>query len=163
MAEVTQPGRFTLPPMGDETQSALHESIMAQVRESTVTHDGKGNGRISVRLNPDELGELQINVRVENQRVKVEIVTENRTVRDALMGNLDTLKETLQRQNLNMERFDVATGGEGFGQGFRDERGAPRAAASFPAGPKTDAADITRERTGDDWGVAENSLVNLRL
>jgi flagellar hook-length control protein FliK len=39
------------------------------------------------------------------------------------MQNLDTLKETLSRQNIAMDRFNVSTDiRQGFQQGARDER-----------------------------------------
>ena len=156
--------RFALQPKAEEPRNALHESILAQVRESVVSHDGKGNGMITVRLNPGELGDLQVKVRIENQLVKVEIITDNRTVRDALMANLDSLKETFLKQNLNMERFDVSTGGgNGFGQGFREERGGQQHISTLPFGNEAVPLDFVRENGEDDWGGKENSLVNLRL
>ncbi len=160
--------RFALQAKVEEPRSALHESILSQVKESVVNHDGKGNGMISVKLNPVELGDLQVNLRIENHQVKVEIITENRTVREALMGNLDSLKDTFLKQNLTMERFEVVSGGgngfsNGFSQGFRDERGDQRRIATLPPGHESAPFETARERGMDDWGVADNSLVNLRL
>lgn len=156
--------RFELHPKAEEAKNTLHESILAQVKASVVSHDGKGNGVMTVRLNPLELGDLQIKVRLENQQVKVEIISDNRTVREALMGNLDNLKESLLKQNLNMERFDVSTGGgNGFSQGFREERGAQKRISSLLYGQETLPAEIIPENGKDDWGVTENSLVNLRF
>jgi flagellar hook-length control protein FliK len=119
---------------------------------------------MTVRLNPVEFGELQVNVRIENQQVKVEIITDNRTVRDALMGNLDALKETFQKQNLTMERFDVSSGGgNGSGQGFREERGEQQRINPIMSGHEAASFETAREQVEDDWGGTENSLVNLRL
>jgi flagellar hook-length control protein FliK len=156
--------RFALQHKSEVPINAIHESILTQVRTSVVSHDGKGNGTITVRLNPVELGELQVNLRIENQQVKVEIITDNRTVRDALMGNLDHLKETLLKQNLTMERFDVSSGGgNGFSQGFREDRGDQRRISTLPFGHDAAPFEKVRENGQDDWGVTDNSLVNLRL
>jgi flagellar hook-length control protein FliK len=156
--------RLALQSKAVEPKNALHESILSQVKESLVSHDGKGNGTITVKLNPVDLGDLQINVRIENQQVKVEVITDNRSVRDALMGNLDNLKETFLKQNLNMERFDVSSGGEnGFSQGFKDERGDQRHISLIPFDQEAVPSKTVRENGEDDWGVKENSLVNLRL
>jgi len=155
--------RFNLQPKLEETRNALHGSILEQVTSSVVSHDNKGNGSMTVRLNPHELGELQVNVRIENQHVKVEIVTANQTVREALMGNLDNLKETFLKQHLTMERFDVSSGaGNGFGQGFREERDGQRQIASLPFGQEAAACGAAKV-SGDDWGETDNLLVNLRL
>ena len=162
-ADMPLSNRFTLQPKVEEMKNALHGSILEQVTASVVSHDSKGNGSMTVRLNPHELGELQVNVRIENQHVKVEIVTANQTVKEALMGNLDNLKETFLKQNLTMERFDVSSGaGNGFGQSFREERDNQRQIAPLPFGQEVLPLGIARE-SGDDWGETENLLVNLRL
>lgn len=42
------------------------------------------------------------------------------------MANIDTLKESLSRQNLTMDRFDVSTGGNyGFNQPSGEEKWVP--------------------------------------
>jgi flagellar hook-length control protein FliK len=66
-------------------------------------------------LSPDSLGELKMNLNLQGQKLSVEIVAENRAVRDAIVQHTDTLKESLARQNITMESFDVTTGGKGSG------------------------------------------------
>ncbi len=86
---------------------------MQQVKDRLVQHDVKpGNQQITLTLSPDSLGELKMNLNLQGQKLSVEIVTENRTVRDAIMQHTDALKESLARQNITMESFDVTTGGK---------------------------------------------------
>jgi len=88
--------------------------VVQQVRERLVNHVTKpGNEQIVLRLSPEHLGELKVNLNMDGQRLKIEIVAENATVRDSLMQNTDLLKESLSRQNIKMESFDVTTGGNG--------------------------------------------------
>lgn len=90
------------------------DQVVQQVRERLVNHVTKpGNEQIVLRLSPEHLGELKVNLNMDGQRLKVEIVAENATVRDSLMQNTDLLKESLSRQNIKMESFDVTTGGNG--------------------------------------------------
>lgn len=112
--------RSTTP--ANDGKLSFSEHIHRQVREKLESGDYASNkGDITLKLHPEELGELKINLRMEDQRLKVEIVTENRAVKEALMQNLDTLKETLSRQNITMDRFNVSTDlREGFQQGSRD-------------------------------------------
>ncbi len=99
------------------------DQVVHQVRERLVNHVAKpGSDQIVLRLTPEHLGELKVNLNMDGQRLKVEIVAENATVRDSLMQNTDLLKESLSRQNIKMESFDVTTGGNsttdsGRGQG----------------------------------------------
>jgi flagellar hook-length control protein FliK len=111
---------------GPEAIRTLHEHILSQVKDGVVTRDNQGNSQITVRLNPAELGELHIQVRMDDQRLKVEVVADNRMVKDLLMSNLESLKETLQKQNLSMSGFTVSTGGgNGFDQSFREDKWLP--------------------------------------
>lgn len=106
-------------------KSALHESILSQVKDGVVTHDGKGNGQMSIRLNPGELGELKIEVRMVDNRVKIEVQANNPMVKDLLMSNLGDLKQALTSKNFTMEGFDVSTGGGGSNQ-LSEERRNPQ-------------------------------------
>jgi flagellar hook-length control protein FliK len=97
----------------------IPEQVMHQVKERLLHHDVKaGSQQITLTLSPDSLGELKMNLNLQGQKLSVEIVTENRTVRDVIVLHADALKESLARQNITMESFDVTTSGKGSaGQG----------------------------------------------
>jgi flagellar hook-length control protein FliK len=100
----------------DSVRQDIPEQVMQQVKERLVQHDVKpGNQQITLTLSPDSLGELKMNLNLQGQKLSVEIVTENRAVRDAIVQHTDALKESLARQNITMESFDVTTGGKGSG------------------------------------------------
>lgn len=152
-----------------ESSHSLRDSIMAQVRDAVTAREPNGNGRISIRLNPAELGELTINVRVADQQVKVDVVAANGQVRDILLNNLDNLRENFSRQNLTMTGFDVSTGtGQGFEhQLFREggQAGQGGTHFSFARGEELDgdvhaALEDTRHYVTDR---RENGLVDVRL
>ncbi|HTP63774.1 MAG TPA: flagellar hook-length control protein FliK [Geobacteraceae bacterium] len=149
-----------------ETRSLSAEQIVDQVRQK-LDANGRAadNGQITLKLHPQELGELKISMRLDDHNLKVEIVTQNPSVKEALMQNIDTLKETLSRQNIAMERFDVtADARQGFSQGGRDDWQTAqqnRAASGifqYAAEPENDGSPIPDYR----W-ESENSLVNLML
>ena len=92
----------------------IPEQVMPQVKERLEQHELKqGKQQITLTLSPENLGELKMNLNLQGGKLTVEIVTENRSVRDAIMQNADTLKESLARQNITMESFDITTGGKG--------------------------------------------------
>lgn len=106
----------------DASQPDMSKNVFLQVKEVLVNRNIKaGNEQITMRLSPEHLGELTINFKMENQHLKVEIVAANRGVRDALMQQSENLKESLARQNVNMESFEVVTSGgqRGFEQNDR--------------------------------------------
>lgn len=97
-------------------QQNVPEQVMQQVKDRFVQHDVKqGSQQITLTLSPDNLGELKMNLNLQGQKLSVEIVTENRTVRDAIVLHADALKESLARQNITVESFDVTTNGKGSG------------------------------------------------
>jgi flagellar hook-length control protein FliK len=135
-----QAQQFATPPLGAELKAsdaaagankaeaertALHRSILSQVKDGAVIHDAKGNGQMNIRLNPAELGELNIRVRMEDGRVRVDVQADNRMVKDLLMSNLDTLKEALAGRNFTMEGFEVSTDG-GFNNAHPEQRANPQ-------------------------------------
>jgi flagellar hook-length control protein FliK len=102
------------PVQNDAHQSGLAEQILPQVNASLVNHEVRaGNDQIVLRLSPENLGELKVNLSMDGQSLKVEIVAENHMVRDALLQNTDSLKESLARQNISMQSFSVTTGNPG--------------------------------------------------
>ena len=153
------------PAREDEMKNSLRDSILSQVKHADLRHDVKGNGLISIRLSPEELGDLTINVRVEEHRLKVEVITENQTVRSALMSNMESLKETLLKQNFTMERFDVSTGAgsHGSNQAFREEPGAQRDDVPRQFARSVELADVPMTKRGEADEERESSLVDLIL
>ena len=90
--------------------------VMQQVKDRLVLHEVKpGSQQITLTLSPDSLGELKMSLNLQGQKLSVEIVTENLVVRDAIVLHTAALKESLARQNITMESFDVTTGGQGSG------------------------------------------------
>jgi len=148
--------------------SALHENIVSQVREKLLNQDPTGTvSKITLKLNPHELGELQINVRLENQKMTVDITAQNQLVKEALLQNIDQLKDTLMRQNISMERFNVSTGdsgGQAFQQSFHEGRQTEHQTPgpfSYPvAGYYQEDSQLSQAAFGD---ARENSLVDMRF
>jgi flagellar hook-length control protein FliK len=106
----------TKPVAAEPVRQELQEQVVQQVKERLLPHDVKpGNQQITLTLSPENLGELKMNLNLQGQKLSVEIVAENRTVRDIIVQHTEALKESLARQNITMESFDVTTGGKGSG------------------------------------------------
>lgn len=98
------------------------EQVARQVHERLSTHEFKqGRDQISLKLSPEHLGNVQLNLRMEDQGLKLEIIAEQRGVREALLRQGDELKETLARQNIRVDSFEVSTGNLG-GQNQQQQR-----------------------------------------
>lgn len=98
------------------------EQVAQQLRERLANHELKaGSQQIKLTLSPENLGELKMSLNLQGQKLSVEIIAENRMVCDVIRQNTDALKESLARQNITMESFDVTTGEKGSGSGTRGQ------------------------------------------
>lgn len=116
-AEHQKVASFSSRPVAAEpARENVSEQVMQQVKDRLAQHDVKpGSQQITLTLSPDSLGELKMNLNLQGQNLSVEIVTENKAVRDSIVLHADALKDSLGRQNIIMESFDVTTGGKGSG------------------------------------------------
>lgn len=106
----------TRPIPAEPVRENISEQVVQQVKERLGQHEVKqGSQQITLTLSPDSLGELKMNLNLQGQKLSVEIVTENKAVRDSIVQHADALKDSLGRQNITMESFDVTTGGKGSG------------------------------------------------
>jgi flagellar hook-length control protein FliK len=127
---------------GDSLRNDQAEQIASQVKEHLAGREIKtGTEQIVIRLSPENLGELKLNLRMENQCLKVEIVADTPMARDALLKHSDTLKESLARQNITMESFDVSTGGNKFGTASQNQS-------------QGDWRELARQRQYSAWASA---------
>jgi hypothetical protein len=165
-AELRTTGESRIATPSADAKNPLGEHITNQIREKLDARGhGSDNGQITLRLHPEELGELKINMRMVDQHLKIEITTQNPSVKEALMQNLDTLKETLSRQNIAMDRFDISADiRQGLHQGGEDGRQMTQDNRAINAGFKHDAAieEDATPKLQDSW-QNEDSLVNLVL
>ncbi len=160
--QVEQPAQPQAAAKATREEGALHRDVLAQIKQGTMVHDGKGNGTMSIRLNPGELGELKIQVHMEDNRFKVEVHAENRNVRDLLMNNLDSLKEALSGKDLAMEGFDVSTGGGDFFGRQAEQRESLRQQA-MPKPVRLAGYEAVEERRFTYATPAGGGLLDLRL
>ncbi len=114
------------------------ENIAGQVRERLSTHDIKaGSEQIVLRLSPEHLGDIKVNLRLENQTLKVEMVAENRMARESLLQHVDSLKEALSRQNISMDKFSVTSGSSDAG--------------SQNSGAQNEWRELAKNRQAEQW------------
>ena len=132
----------------EQAKTAPEPQLMRQVTDRLAGHEVKqGVEQISIKLSPQHLGNLQLNLRMEDHQVRVEIVAEHRAVREALLQQVDQLKESLSRQNIKMESFDVTTAANG---GLEQQQ----------SGEWRQTASDRRPLPAQQYGAARNVLVS---
>ena len=100
-----------------------HSQIIDQVTGHFAVNRSLESGTITMRLHPAELGELRMEIKVEQDNIKAHITAQNPQVQDILERNLPRLREVLQQQGMNLAHMQVSvtTDGGGNSQLFQEQ------------------------------------------
>jgi flagellar hook-length control protein FliK len=93
------------PPGLAEPWVQVHEAL------GSLRHLADGTEQIRVRLHPDELGEVLVEVTARNGELRIQLVTETAAARNRLGADLDRLADQLARSGFSTASLDVSTGG----------------------------------------------------
>ncbi len=99
----------------------------------------------TIRLDPPELGMMDIKVSVQNDQTQVQIVVHNPQVREALESQSTRLREFLEQQGLSLENLDVREESRGQGDGT-DNKGGQQAEGDDMAGGDAESGDTPIRR-----------------
>lgn len=102
-----------------------------------------------IRLDPPELGPMQVKVSITNDQASISFTSHNPMVRDALDQQLNRLREMFSEQGLNLVNVDVSD--KSFAQQERDREEANKSRAS---------ADVDDE---ESIPVAITQAISMRL
>ena len=81
--------------------------VMNQVIDRFTLNRTLESGNITLKLYPEELGELRMEIKVEQDNIKAHITTQNPQVQEILDRHLPRLREALEQQGLNLEQMTV--------------------------------------------------------
>jgi flagellar hook-length control protein FliK len=83
-----------------------------QVADGTIYSVKNGHKELIIRLNPDNLGEVRINLTSHgNQELSARMIASTQESHDLLKGQMDTLKQRLESQGIQIDRLSVVMAG----------------------------------------------------
>ncbi len=91
-------------PPGFELQE---NQIVNQVVERFNINRQLETGTITLRLQPEELGKLKLEIKVERDSIRAHIIAANPQVQDILERNVPKLREALSQMGLQLEQLEV--------------------------------------------------------
>lgn len=97
--------------------TAHQEAKLVQRVLRGVEQLANGGGQVRLRLHPPELGSLQMSLRMEAGQVFAKLEVENTTARDALLNNVQTLKDRMAEQGMKVAAFEVEVSTDSSGSG----------------------------------------------
>ncbi len=82
--------------------------ILNQIIEKANINLTPEKSEVVMELKPESLGKISLKVVTENGIVMAKFVAENQQVREVLETNMQLLKDSLQKQGLNVQSFSVS-------------------------------------------------------
>lgn len=96
--------------------SALQEKMIAQVQRGLASLLRSSDSEMTLRLTPERLGELRIQIKREGDRIALRLTTQSAEARDLLQSGSDELARALQSKGVQVERVLIEHSATGPGQ-----------------------------------------------
>ena len=93
-----------------------HEAWEKSMARQVLEHAGNGEQRARLRLNPANLGALDVRITTEEGEARVQFSSQHSVVREAVEAALPRLREMFQESGIDLVEVDVSR------QGFTDQR-----------------------------------------
>ena len=90
----------------EQPKQVVMERTQSIVRAAKLSHS-EGGSTVTIRLNPPELGPMEIKIEVREGVTTANIRITTEAARDALQGSIPDLREALQRDGVNVVQVDV--------------------------------------------------------
>ena len=131
------------------------QELAANVQQQVGLMMARNLKSVDIRLDPPELGSMQIKLSVSNEQAAVSFVVSSQQAKDALEGSLPRLRELLEQQGMELADSDVKqengqAGNEGAESGpSGDEFGAEQASNEQDA----QMAETSQHKVNSPWSV----------
>lgn len=104
----SQPGPHGGTP-GTDTLSAVQRAKLVQRVSRGFQHLGPNGGQIRMRLSPEALGSVQLQLNIRNGELSGTMVTQTDAASEALREQLPQLRKSLETQGIRLEKIDIET------------------------------------------------------
>lgn len=94
---------------GQTSQAFDAQQVLRTVQNGVLSNLNDGSSKLSLQLEPENLGKITLILQVKNQELSALIKTESEDVTRALSQNMDQLRQSLEEQGLKVEKLDVQT------------------------------------------------------
>jgi len=106
-----------------EPMPVSSRQVVDQIQEPLAQAMKKGMDRVQIRLRPEGLGDLRIDLRVNQGRVHLQIHAGTLAARQMIEAGLGDLRHQLQGQDLHVGEVRVDHRSTGEDRGFSEQRG----------------------------------------
>jgi hypothetical protein len=137
----------TVSPSPPLPPTVAEENIYQQVAGRISLVAGERHSRITMKLYPEELGQVKLEMAVEGDRVRIQLHAQTQQVQEVLEKYLPKLRDSFEQQGLKLEDVQVSSdspqqGGKGFQQDSRPSAPTSRQVARLAQGEEESAVDL---------------------
>ncbi|MGH8516409.1 MAG: flagellar hook-length control protein FliK, partial [Panacagrimonas sp.] len=101
----------------------LHPQASLQIAETVAWHvPAQGVAEVQIRLNPEELGPLEVQLKLDGDKVSVRFDLSDERVRDVVQTSLPSLSSLLAARGLQLDQAQVFAHARGQGSPQQDSR-----------------------------------------
>lgn len=118
---------------------------LSQLLDKAVFRLKNGQSEAHIRLKPETLGQVRLQIATENQQVTLKILTEIPAVKEMIENNIGQLRADLQAHGLEIDKLEVSVAGDSRNSERHAREGRHRRGERQPAG---------MEATGDGESAA---------
>lgn len=94
---------------GVDTNAAVQRAKLVQRVSRGFQHLGSGGGQIRMKLAPEQLGSVQLQMNVQNGQLSGRMVTQSDAATQMLREQLPDLRAALENQGIKLQRIDIET------------------------------------------------------
>jgi flagellar hook-length control protein FliK len=149
-ATSTMPKPVATPSSGaPEASSRQMDTAVQDQILRVMSRQALAQGRLTLQLNPHELGSLDIEFSTEKGEVQVAIVARETSTRDLLEASVARLRQSLQDVGVNVGQLDIRQGDrQSSEQGARESMHQSMTAETSGPGAQTEEAASAQRRDG---------------
>jgi hypothetical protein len=160
---------------GKEAEGSSRSTFERLVRAIRLTN-GPYRSSARLRLDPPELGRMNVEVRLQGDRLQIDVAVQTREARELLHDRLADLRTALEHHGLRVERFDISVNvreeaeftspqdrGSDQGTHARGDGGPSRSqagASATPAEMPPEGEAVTQEV---EWEAGVESRLDIRV
>jgi flagellar hook-length control protein FliK len=138
-------------------------NIIRQIVQRMALQTQGAQSTMTVKLKPEFLGNVHMQISTDNQQVVVRMATESLAVKEMVEQGLQHLKTELQNHGLEINKFDVFVAGDkedsrpgqdlaGFRQALKERRKATPESSSVAGGSRENSAAAKQAEHGPGQG-----------
>lgn len=105
----------------DAAVKTFQTTVMDQIVDRAAMRSIHGRSEIQIRLKPEFLGNVQMNIAADKEQLVVRIMTDRPVVKEIIETHLHHLKTELQNQGLTIDKFEVLVNPDGNQQHSREQ------------------------------------------